>query len=449
MPMNNTLDLLITEATVLLPDPKTGRLHQLDTSVGLREGKIAHIGSNSVDAKQTIKAKGLHLLPGAIDSQVHFREPGYPEKEDLASGTRAAVYGGVTSVFEMPNTNPPTLTAIDVTDKMSRAKGRAWCNYAFYVGASPANVDRLAELEKLPGVCGVKMFMGSSTGNLVVGEDSIIDKALKNGVRRIAVHSEDETRLKERKKIVLENPGQVGLHHVWRDVEVAMISTQKIVAMAKKHNRKVHILHVTSADEAKFLAQHKDIASFEVTPQHLTLFAPDCYERLGTLAQMNPPIREKEHLEALWQAVLNGTADVLGSDHAPHTLAEKKKVYPESPSGMTGVQTMLPIMLHHAVQGKVTVERVVELLTLNPARLFKIKNKGQISLGFDADLTLVDLKANKQIKNSWIQSTCGWSPFDGMTLKASVNATLIGGQVVMRDDELIGKPHGQPLKFDI
>lgn len=444
---SSNADILIKGATIVAPDPKTSLPTIQEADVAIHNGKIKAIGHDLPPCERTIKAKGLHLLPGAIDTQVHFREPGYPDKETLSSGTRGAVFGGVTSIFDMPNTNPPTLSAIDVADKMSRASGTTWCNYAFYVGASPTNVDRLGDLENLPGVCGVKMFMGSSTGNLVVGEDDTISQALKNGRRRMAIHAEDETRLKERKHIVLEKRGHVELHPVWRDEEVALIATRKILALSKKFSRPVHILHVSSAAEVAELQKNKGNASFEVTPQHLTLSAPECYERLGTFAQMNPPIRDKRHQEALWQAVTSGLADVLGSDHAPHTRTEKKLVYPDSPSGMTGVQTMLPLMLHHAVNGKLKLERVVELLAHNPAKIFNIKSKGQIRVGFDADLTLVDLKADKKITNNWIQSQCGWTPFDEMKINAWVIATIVGGNIVMRDDQELGTPCGRPVEF--
>ncbi len=444
--MNPTCDLQIEGAIVVAPDPKSGQLVEQTTDVSIQNGRIVDIGAGShFTAAKKISAKGLHLLPGAIDTQVHFREPGFPEKEDLATGTLAAIFGGVTSIFEMPNTQPPTLTAIDMADKMTRAKGRAWCNYSFYMGASPVNAERLSELENLPGVCGVKMFMGSSTGNLIVGTDDVIEMVLKNGRRRVAVHAEDETRLKERKKIVLEQPGDPCLHPVWRDVETALIATKKVLKMARKYNRPVHILHVSSAEEAELLASQKDIATFEVTPQHLTLFAPDCYEKLGTFAQMNPPIREKRHLEALWTAIAKGHADVIGSDHAPHTIAEKKLTYPDTPSGLTGVQTLLPLMLHHSVEGRLSLKRVVELTAQNPAKIFFVKNKGEIRVGFDADFVLVDMKKPKLIQNSWIQSRCGWTSYDGMTLKTSIIATLIRGTVVMRDDQALGKPQGQPL----
>ncbi|OFZ12418.1 MAG: dihydroorotase [Bdellovibrionales bacterium RBG_16_40_8] len=448
--MSQHADLLIQGATIIAPDPKTQALQEQVADVYVHEKRIVHIGGGYSGAAQKIlKAHGLFLLPGTIDTQVHFRDPGSPEKETLMSGTRAAVYGGVTSIFDMPNTNPPTLSAIDISDKMSRADGKTWCNYAFYVGASPTNADRLSELEKLPGVCGVKMFMGSSTGNLVVDDDDTLKKIIKNVKRRMAVHAEDNTRLTERKKIVLENPGHVELHSEWRDEKTAIIATKKLLHYARAANCKVHVLHITTAEEVEILAKFKDIATFEITPQHLTLFAPDCYKKLGTLAQMNPPIRERRHYEALWQAVTSGQVDIIGSDHAPHTLAEKNKTYPDTPSGMPGVQTILPLMIHHYLSGKISLAKVVELLSRNPAKIFGIKDKGEIKKHYDADLVLIDLKAKKEIKNSWIQSTCGWTPYDGMVLNGSIIATLVGGEVTMRDDQILGRPLGRPLSFDL
>jgi len=439
-------DLLIKNAVVAAS--KAGQIVITETNVAIQNGRIAEIGPGQPAAAKVIDAKGLHLLPGAIDSQVHFRDPGFPEKETLQSGTRSAVYGGVTSVFDMPNTKPPTLTAIEVADKVQRVKNGIWCHAGFYVGASPSNVDRLADLETLPGVCGVKMFMGSSTGNLVVGSDDNIEKALKSGRRRMAIHAEDEDRLNQRREMLSASDVSVLMHPQWRDEETAMLATQKIVRLAKKHKRNIHVLHVTTAEEAAFLAEQKDIATFEITPQHLTLAAPECYERLGTLAQMNPPIRVQRHQDGLWKAVTSGAVDVIGSDHAPHTLVEKQKPYPQSPSGMTGVQTLLPLMLHHANNGRVSLTRVVELTAANPARLFGIRGKGRIEVGADADLTLVDLKADRTIENSWIQSQCGWSPYHGMKISAWVKATVLMGEVVFRDDQIVGQARGRLLEFD-
>lgn len=446
--MQTSLDLVISGGEALVYNLQNGKIQKERVEIGVKDGKIAEIATQiAAPAKAKMNAKGLTILPGAIDTQVHFRDPGFAEKEDLQSGSRAALFGGVTSFFDMPNTKPPTLSALDVADKISRAKN-CWSNYAFYMGGAPSNVERLGELERVAGVCGVKIFMGSSTGQLIVGSDDNLEIAVKNISRRFAVHAEDEPRLQERKKIVTESPGQVGLHPEWRDVETAMIATRKIIGLARKYKKQVHVLHVTTADEAQFLADKKDCSSFEVTPQHLTLSAPECYERLGTLAQMNPPIRDEKHRQGLWAAVRSGAADVIGSDHAPHTLAEKKGVYPNTPSGMTGVQTLLPLMVHHSLNGELSLERVVEMTAQKPAELFKIKNKGRIQVGFDADFALVNLNANKKIENSWIQSRCGWTPFDGMTLRAWVTATVVNGHISYRDGEVIGTPKGQVLSFD-
>jgi dihydroorotase len=453
--MSSELDLVITGAEVLVPDPKskeplTASLQKVSVEIGIRDGRIVEVATKiSTAAKKTMKAKGLTALPGVIDSQVHFRDPGFPDKEDLQSGSRAALMGGVTSFFDMPNTSPPTLSALDLADKISRAKDQSWSNFAFYMGGAPTNVERLAELEKLPGVCGVKIFMGSSTGKMIIGSDENLEKAVATIQRRFSVHAEDEARLQERKSIVDKNPGHVELHPTWRDEETALIATKKLVGLAKKYNKKAHVLHVTTAEEVEFLGANKDHISFEITPQHLTLVAPDCYEKLGTLAQMNPPIRDRRHQTALWSAIKNNLADVLGSDHAPHTLKEKAQIYPNTPSGMTGVQTLVPIMLNHVHEGRLSLERFVELSSRNPARLFQVARKGAIAAGFDADITLVDLNAQHEIKNSWIQSHCGWTPFDGMKVQGWVKATIISGAISMRDEEIIGLPQGQMLQFNL
>lgn len=415
--------------------------------VAIKDGKIAAIGNlGSAAAESVMDVTGLHVLPGVIDSQVHFREPGLEYKEDYATGTAAAALGGVTAVFEMPNTKPSTITAKDLSDKCHRAKGRAWVNMAFYVGAAAENAEKLGELETLPGAAGVKIFMGSSTGSLLVSDDKTLGEVLANGHRRCAVHCEDEEMLNERFKLV-EGGADVSMHAEWRSAETALKATQRLIKLARGVKRRVHVLHVTTAQEMDFLKDHKDIATVETTPQHLTLAAPEAYERLGTFAQMNPPIRSAEHRDALWKAVQDGIVDVIGSDHAPHTREEKANPYPTSPSGMPGVQTLVPVLLNHIHEGRLTLERFVDLTSAGAARIFGIVGKGRLAVGFDADITLVDLKAQRTITNQWIASKCGWTPFDGMKVTGWPIGTIIGGHVVMKDGELLGDPIGTSVKF--
>lgn len=419
----------------------------LAIDIGVKAGKIAAIGQLYPDqGNDAIDATGLFVLPGIIDTQVHFREPGATHKEDLNTGTRAAVLGGVTSVFEMPNTNPLTLTQADLQAKFDLAKGRAWCDHAFFIGGAAENADRLHELERLPGCAGVKVFMGSSTGNLLVEDDPTLERIVRNGTRRMAVHAEDEPRLKERKHIA-DEAAHPRAHPVWRDETVCLKATQRVVGLARKYGRRVHVLHVTTAEEMEFLSQNKDIVTVEVTPNHLTLVAPDCYEKLGTRAQMNPPVREQRHQNGLWRAIAEGVVDVIGSDHAPHTLEEKAKTYPASPSGMPGVQTTLPLLLTAAYHGKLSLERVVDLLCHGPQRIYQIAGKGRIARGYDADFALVDLQAWRELKDEDMGSKVGWTPFAGSRVCGVPKATIVRGNVVMRDGELIGKPIGQPVRF--
>jgi dihydroorotase len=438
--MTESYDLLIRGGVCATPNG----IARAD--IGVKDGKIASVGAlGAAQAAEIFDAKGLHVLPGVIDTQVHFREPGNEHKEDLESGSRAAVLGGVTAVFEMPNTNPPTTTRAAVEDKLARASGRMHCDYAFYVGATPANVGTLAALERLPGVCGVKAFLGSSTGTLLLDREDAILAALKGGTRRLAVHSEDEARLKERKPLAAK--GDVRMHPFWRDAETARASTERVLRLARAAGRRLHVLHVTTEDELPLLAAARDLVTVETTPQHLTLSAPECYERLGTYAQMNPPIREARHREALWAAVREGLIDVIGSDHAPHARAEKDKTYPDTPSGMPGVQTLVTILLDHVNAGRLTLERFVDLTSGGAARIFGIAGKGRIARGYDADFTIVDLKAKKRIENSWIASKCGWTPFDGMETTGWALATIIRGRTVMRDRALAASEQGEPLRF--
>lgn len=438
--MTETFDLLIKGGVVATPSGIA------EGDVGVRDGRIVTVGApTSAKAAEVFEARGLHVLPGVIDTQVHFREPGNEHKEDLETGSRAAVLGGVTAVFEMPNTSPPTTTRAAIEDKLARAKDRMHCDYAFYAGATPANVGALSELEKLPGVSGVKAFLGSSTGTLLLSEEADILAALKSGRRRMAVHSEDEARLRERKYLAIR--GDVRTHPVWRDDETARASTERVLRLARGAGRQLHVLHVTTAEELPLLATARDIATVETTPQHLTLSAPECYERLGTYAQMNPPIRDARHRDALWAAVRDGLVDVIGSDHAPHTREEKDRTYPDTPSGMPGVQTLPTILLDHVNAGRMSLERFIDLTSAGAARIFGIARKGRIARGFDADFTIVDLRKKRRIENSWIASKCGWTPFDGMETTGWPVATIIRGRAVMRDHALTTAHSGAPIQF--
>lgn len=440
-------DLIIQGGICLLPHPSDSGLIEQPADIGIRDGRIEKIRDTlNEPALRVIKAHGLHVLPGVIDSQVHFREPGLTHKEDLETGTRAAILGGVTSIFEMPNTNPSTTTREAFEDKLQRAHNRAHCNYAFFIGGAHDNVDKIAELEVLPHCSGIKIFMGSSTGNLLVEDDETLEMILRQGHRRIIFHSEDEMRLRERKHIAVDM-ADPHYHPVWRDVETAVNSTQRLLRLARKTGRKIHVLHVSTAEEMDLLKDAKDIATVEVLPQHLTLYAPDCYDRLGTYAQQNPPIREKRHLDRLWKALLNGTVDVIGSDHAPHTREEKEKPYPQSPSGVPGVQTLVPIMLNHVHEGRLTLRKFTELVTDNPRRVFGIKSKGRLRQGFDADITIVDLKKEMTIDNSWIASRCGWTPFHGMKVTGWPTHTIVAGKLVMEADQVINPHQGQAVDF--
>jgi len=403
---------------------------------------------DGASAHNEIDASDLHVLPGAIDTQVHFREPGLEHKEDIESGTRSAICGGVTTIFEMPNTNPATITAEALQDKLNRAAGRASCDYSFFVGAATSNIDELFYLEMLPGTPGIKMFAGSSTGDLLVELKEHQCKVMQHGKRPMPVHSEDEARLRERKGLFGDNP-HVREHPNIRDAEAARISTERMINLCARTGRKVHILHVSTLEELPLLREAKNLGlpiTCEVTPHHLTLNS-DSYETLGTLIQMNPPVRSEEHRLALWQAVKDGLFDVFGSDHAPHTLFEKAKPYPASPSGMTGVQTLLPILLDWVNKGEIPLETLVKMLMERPAELYGIKNKGHLEPGYDADIAIVDLNKSWTILNSRIQSKSGWTPYHGKQITGSVEHVLLRGNHVLKNEQYLAQRIGKPVEF--
>ena len=433
------LDLIIKNGSCFI----NGELK--DQDIGVKDGKIKKIGIISDEAKEIYDAKNQTVLPGCIDTQTHFREPGSTDTEDLNSGSRAAVAGGITAVFEMPNTNPPTANKVEFQKKLDLAKNRMYCNYAFYFGATADNANELADLKNLIGCCGIKLFAGSSTGNLLVADEKDIEKVFQNSSKVVAVHSEDEEILNINKKLIKK--GDVHSHPIWRSDECAISSTRRIVKIAERYNKKAHVLHITTKQEIDFLSQHKGNITFEITPQHLTIYAPDCYDNLGTYAQMNPPIRDKSHYDRLWYAVKNNLNDTIGSDHAPHLKINKEKEYPNSPSGMPGVQTLMPVMLNHINNGKLTLNQLISLVCENPVKIFEIKNKGFIKEEFDADFTIVDMNKTIEIKNENIESKCAWSPFNGYKFKGTPVSTIIGGKIKMKNGEILGEPTGKPLIF--
>ncbi|MGE0698808.1 MAG: dihydroorotase [Hyphomicrobiaceae bacterium] len=438
--MADTYDLLVKGATVVNHDGAGVR------DIAIRAGRIAAIGQlGSAKAAETLDARGLHVLPGVIDSQVHFREPGLDHKEDLATGSRAAVMGGVTAVFEMPNTKPLTTDAAALADKVARATGRMHCDFAFYVGATRENIGEIPALEKLESSAGIKVFMGASTGDLLVEDEASLDRIVARISRRAAFHSEDEARLRARAGV--RRHGDPTSHPEWRDVEAAMIATRRLVGLAERHRRRVHVLHISTADEIAFLRDHKDWATCEVTPNHLTLVAPDCYERLGTFAQMNPPVRDEAHRQGIWAGIADGTVDVLGSDHAPHTAEEKHHPYPESHSGMTGVQTLVPLMLDHVNAGRLSLARFVDLTSHGPQRIFGLVGKGRVAVGYDADLTIVDMGRSETISNGWIQSRSQWTPYDGVKVKGWPVGTFVRGRRVMWQGEIEAQAGGRAVRF--
>ena len=439
-----SFDLLLEDVDALTPSGRervdiavaAGRIVAIDAALGA-------LGRRTT--RQRLRLSGATALPGVIDSHVHFREPGRETVEDLESGSRGAILGGVTSVIDMPNTAPPVVDAASVVDRRERALGRVHCDYGFYVGADGANTELLAALEQLPGVLGTKLFMTASTTGMRVSEDAAIAAVLASGKRPVAVHAEDHDRISQRASIV-EASADVRDHPRWRDAESALLATTRLLALARTAGRLVHVLHVSTAAELAPLIDAKPLASFEVLPQHLTFAAPEVYERYGALAQMNPPIRGAADQGALWQAVRDGSVDTLGSDHGPHSLAEKALAYPNMHAGMPGVQTLLPVMLTHVAAGLLTLERLVDLTSAGPARIWNLAGKGRIAPGYDADFSIVDLAAERRIDNRWIAAKVGWTIYDGMRARGWPLATILRGRLVMRDGEVLGEPSGRLLR---
>jgi dihydroorotase len=434
-------DLLIRNGLCVLPWGVEA------TDVGVRDGRIAALGvAGDATADETIDATGLHVLPGLIDPHVHLRDPGDKAIESIPTGTLGAVLGGLTAVFDMPNTSPAIVDADSVAWKQAYAEDVAWCDMGLYVGGTKTNVPALAALETGRGVCAIKIFAGSSTGDLMVEDDASLERVMRAGRRRIAYHSEDEYRLQDRRKL-FKSGDPYGSHMLWRDEETAFLGTRRLMTLARMTGRPAHILHVSTAQELDFLKDHRDIATLEVLVNHLTQFAPDVYESLRGFGVMNPPIRGREHYDAAWAAVRDGTVDTIGSDHAPHPREKKLLPWPECPAGLTGVQTLVPVMLDHVNAGRLSLTRLVDLMCAGPARVYGVVGKGRLAAGYDADFTLVDMTAKRRIENEWIVSPCGWTPFAGMSITGWPVATILRGQAVMRDGAVLGAPRGRLVRF--
>ncbi len=420
---------------------------QAIADIGVAGGRIVAVGAPSGDtAEQVVEARGLHVLPGLIDPHVHLRDPGDASVESIPTGTRAAVLGGIATVFDMPNTAPPVTTPQALAWKQAYAATHSYCDFGIYVGATRANTPELGMLERAAGVCAVKLFAGSSTGDLMIENDAGIEAAMRSGRRRIAFHSEDEYRLQARR--ALFGAGEPAARHMaWRDEECAFLGTRRILALARATGRPAHIVHVSTAEELDHLRDFRDIATAEMLVNHLTQIGPECYEQLGGYAVMNPPIRTRRHYEAAWAAVRDGRVDTIGSDHAPHSRAAKERPWPDTAAGLTGVQTAVPIMLDHVNAGRLSLSRLVDLMAAGPARIYGAVTKGRVAAGYDADFTLVDLRHTRTIENDWIATPAGWTPFAGMRVTGWPVATIVRGHAVMRDDEVVGSPAGRLVTF--
>ena len=410
-------------------------------------GKITQIGTSlNCEADRVIDASGKYIFPGLIDPQVHFRDPGLTHKEDLKTGSMAAAAGGITTFFEMPNTNPSTITLEKLEEKYKVASEKCITNFSFFFGATNDNIE---EIKKMDNTCGLKIFMGSSTGDLLVDDYEALDRIFSCCDKIIAVHAEDEEILKEAEKKVSKD--SFANHPDARPVEAALKATTKAVNLALKYKKRLHVLHLSTAEEVEFLRKHKSsgLITAETTPQHLLMHAPNIYNEIGSFAQMNPPIREKYHQKELWAGLKDGTIDCVATDHAPHTLEEKALPYGEAPSGMPGVQTSLTLMLNEVANEKINLEDVVKWMAENPAKLYNIKGKGFLKEGYDADITIVDMDCEKTILNENMYSKCGWTAFHNTTTKGWPIITIVNGNIVYENDELNLDVFGKPVKFNL
>lgn len=377
------------------------------------------------DVDDVVDAAGKTLMPGVIDDQVHFREPGLTHKEDLVHASRACAKGGVTSFLEMPNTVPNTITQEALNEKLAMASTRSLVNYGFYIGATTENVDSLRDATRTPGI---KIFIGSSTGNLLVDEQSALEKIFAETTLTICAHCEDETTVRTN-AAKWASETDVAAHSKVRNHEAAVIATKRAIDLAQRHNHRFHVLHVSTADEIELIKNGGPLITSEVCPHHL-FFNVDDYARLGSLIKMNPSIKNKTDNDQLWQALLDGVIDIVATDHAPHTMDEKRAAYPKCPSGLPAVENSLALMLNQVSKGLCSMEQVVKWMCSGPAAIWNIQNKGKIEVGYDADLTLVDLDLTQTIRNEDQETKCGWTPWDGDSLTGWPIATWVMGRKV-------------------
>ncbi|HMP98448.1 MAG TPA: dihydroorotase [Cyclobacteriaceae bacterium] len=404
-------------------------------------------------ANKVIDAEGKLLLPGVIDDQVHFREPGLTHKANIHTESRAAVAGGVTSFMEMPNTYPPALTQELLEEKYQIAAKTSLANYSFFMGASNDNYDEVmrTNAEK---VCGLKIFMGSSTGNLLVDDERALNHLFQNVEMLIATHCEDEETIKSNTQAYINKYGEdipIQYHPLIRSEEACYKSSSHAVELAKQYGTRLHILHISTAKELALFDNTIQLQKKKITSEaciHHLWFSDDDYQRLGTLIKWNPAVKTAADREAIFQAVLDDRIDVIATDHAPHTLEEKQNVYTKAPSGGPLIQHTLVAMLEMHHQGKISLERIIEKMCHNPAILFRIKDRGFIREGYFADLVLVDEHKPWAVKKENILAKCGWSPFEGQTFQSSVTHTFVSGQLAYEDGQIAESIRGERLSFE-
>jgi dihydroorotase len=429
---------LIKNAQVVLP---TGIAA---VSVLIENQRIAAIDpARHVEADATIDAAGLHLMPGVIDDQVHFREPGLTHKEHLYTASRACAKGGVTTFLEMPNTIPNAITQERINEKLALAASKSLVNYGFYIGATPHNVADLKNATRTPGI---KIFIGSSTGDLLVDRQEALERIFAETALPICAHCEDEATVTANKQRYASST-DVADHSKVRDHAAAVIATRRSIDLAKRHGHRFHVLHVSTGDEVPLIADHGGLITAEACPHHL-FFSVDDYARLGTLVQMNPSLKTRADAAALWQALLADTIQVVATDHAPHTLEEKRQPYPKSPSGLPAVENSLALLLNEVHRGRCTLEQVVHWMCDAPARVWDIVNKGRIAVGYDADLVLVDLNKSATITNETQETKSRWSPWHGETLTGWPVRTWVMGHEVFNAGRFDESRQGSEAIYD-